>query len=124
MSGICGICEPGREIGTSLLAPMLEALVLPGEMERDTLVARSTALGVARRWNFQSLASLPGIEVAADADLLDVVLLRQSISLPGVSAKSNAEMIALAYAQRGMDFLSLLGGAFSLALWDEKQQRL
>jgi asparagine synthase (glutamine-hydrolysing) len=124
MSGICGICEPGREIGTGFLAPMLEALVLPGEMESDTLVGRSTALGVARRWKFQSVASLPGIKVAADADLLDVVLLQQSISLSAASAKSNAEMIAQAYAQRGMDFLGLLRGAFSLALWDEKQQRL
>jgi asparagine synthase (glutamine-hydrolysing) len=124
MSGICGICEPGRDLGTGLLAPMLDALALSGDEERGTLAGRSVALGVSIRWKFQSVASLPGIKLAADADLLDVALLQQAISLTSGAANSSAEMIAHAYAQRGVEFLSLLRGAFSLALWDEKAQRL
>lgn len=124
MSGICGICEPGRDLSNGLLTPMLDALVLSDETQRDTLAGRSAALGVARRWKFQNVASLPGIKLAADADLLDVSLLRQALSLPEAAVESNAEIIAHAYAKRGVEFLNLLRGAFSLALWDENEQRL
>jgi asparagine synthase (glutamine-hydrolysing) len=103
---------------------MLDALMLSTETERDTLVGRSAALGVARRWTFQNVASVPGIKVAADADLIDVTLLRRAILLPCAASISIAETIAYAYAQRGAEFFSLLRGAFSLALWDEKEQKL
>jgi asparagine synthase (glutamine-hydrolysing) len=124
MSGICGICEVGRDFGIELLAPMLGGLVLSSEAERRSLMASSTTLGVLKRWEFQEVASLAGIKVAADADLLDVSLLQQSLSLPQTGSSSNAALIAHAYAKWGLDFLAQLHGAFSLALWDEKEQRL
>lgn len=126
MSGICGICEQGRELSTRNLAPMLDALTLPGEQERQEHASRSIALGVARRWDFQRVADLNGVSVAADADLVDFDPLAQALSISTAEAASApvAELIARLYLQRGVDFLGLLHGGFSLALWDEKTQQL
>jgi asparagine synthase (glutamine-hydrolysing) len=126
MSGICGICEVGREFGGGRLTPMLDSLALSGETEREVCVGRSAVLGVARRWDFQRAASVAGISVVADADLVDCASLEQALSLSAGEALSLpvAVLIARLYAQRGIDVLKLLHGAFSLAIWDEGTQRL
>jgi asparagine synthase (glutamine-hydrolysing) len=124
MSGICGICEPGRELRASQIEPMLDALRLGEESESDVQAGRSAALGIARRWHFQQVASIAGVRVAADADLIDVASLRRVLSLPPGDQQSPAQLIARAYAQHGPEFLGLLHGAFALALWDENAQRL
>ena len=103
---------------------MLDALALPDELERETCGGRSTMLGVARRWNFQQACSHNGVSVVADADLVERCALLQSLNLPANSGLSVAELLARLYLRRGADFLNLLHGAFSLALWDEKAQRL
>ena len=126
MSGICGICEPGRELSAKDVAPMLNALTLPGENGQKTHVGHSIGLGVAQRWDFQQVASLDGISVVADADLLDTEPLAQALSLPAGSIQpvSVGETIARLYLRLGTDCLKLLHGGFSFALWDEKKQRL
>ncbi len=71
MSGICGICEPGRDVDARVLAPMLDALALPDESGRKTLSAHSVALGVAQRWIFQNAAVFEKVSIVADADFID-----------------------------------------------------
>lgn len=124
MSGICGICESGREFGKGVLKPMLEAIALPGDAQRDAIAGLHVAFGVARRWAFQQLGSVSGVTVVADADLIEVVRLKEVLRIPLDADCSAAELIAHAYLQRGTDFLQSLDGAFSLALWDEKNRRL
>jgi len=124
MSGICGICEVGRDIGTRLLEPMLNAIALPGEFGRGEFGGRGFAFGVARRWDFQQIASVSGVTVAADADLIDAASVRQALSVTGDPNPSVAELIAQAYLRHGLEFFSVLHGAFSFSLWDEKAQRL
>jgi asparagine synthase (glutamine-hydrolysing) len=126
MSGICGIHEPGRELNEGVLAPMLDALSLPGESERAAWAARSIALGVARRWSFQQSARVNGVSVAVDADLIDFSFAADALSLTAAAAASIpvAELIARLYLSRNIDFLRFLHGGFSLALWDERTQRL
>ena len=122
MSGICGICEPGRQFHSSALAPMMEALALSDESERITRAVSSVAFGVSRRWPFQQFASFEGISVLADADLVDSSDLFENRVPPG--CKPYAEAIARQYLRRGTDVLRLLHGAFSLAIWDERSQHL
>ena len=126
MSGICGIFEPKRELGAASLAPMLNALALASETQLDRLEAVSAALGVARRWRFQQLAVVDGILVAADADLVSRDLLAAELSLSSTHANqiSVAELLAKLYLRRGPGFLKLLHGAFTIALWDSRLQRL
>src|SRR5207245_9992337 len=71
MSGICGICEPGRTLSPAGIRAMLAAFVLPEESSQQTPGADSVSLAVARRWDFQQVASIPGICIAADAELLN-----------------------------------------------------
>lgn len=126
MSGILGICEVGRELSSELLLPMIESQTLPGELGRDLHGGRSVALGVARRWSFQQLAAGPGVTLAADADLVDMGALADALSLSvgAASAMSVAQLLVRLYLQKGPDFLKLLQGGFSLALWDDKEKRL
>lgn len=126
MSGICGICEPGRQLEANELAPMLDAITLPEESGRKMQAGRSIALGVARRWNFQDIAAAEGITVAADADLVDSAAAANALGVPSASAVSMpaAELIARLYLRRDLEFLKFLHGGFSFALWDDKKQRL
>jgi asparagine synthase (glutamine-hydrolysing) len=126
MSGICGIWEPGRRLGASALEPMLQGLLVAAQEEPQQYLAQSVGLGVSRRWDFQGTASFEGVHVVVDADLVDRASIAVSLSLPSQQALnlSTAELIARLYCKCGADCLALLHGAFSIALWDEKQERL
>jgi asparagine synthase (glutamine-hydrolysing) len=126
MSGICGICEPGRALSRGAVEAMLGSLALPDESGNEAIGCNSVALAVARRWDFQQVARLPGICIAVDADILNRKELEEALGESGsdTATRSLAELIARLYLKRGPEFVSLLDGSFSLALWDEKAQRL
>jgi asparagine synthase (glutamine-hydrolysing) len=126
MSGICGICELGRELNASVLAPMLDGLTLPGESRLETYGGHSIAFGVSPRWSFQQISALNDIFVAADADVLGLKELADALSIPSGEIHSIpvSELIGRLYLRRGMDFLEMLRGAFSIAIWDPRSQRL
>jgi asparagine synthase (glutamine-hydrolysing) len=126
VSGICGFCEPESPIDSSLVQSMLSAMTLPGELGNVTTSGRSVALGVARRWESQEVAAIPGVRIAIDADLYNVAELRSKVAgrASGSQDSTVAECLAHLYATHGLDFLDYLNGIFSLALWDEKTQRL
>src|SRR5712692_6599655 len=126
MSGICGICEPGRTLSPAGIKSMLAALTLTGETGQLAPGKDSVALGVSQRWHFQQLADIPGVRIAADAELLN----RQELTkfLKGgdfdPASLTSAELLARLYRERGVSFVELLDGVFSFALWDEEHRRL
>jgi asparagine synthase (glutamine-hydrolysing) len=126
MSGICGICEPGRVFSRGVLHPMLESLALPADGRPVESVGENVALGTTPHWSGQELASIPGVRVALDADLIFTNAWEETLQRAGAGAgrMSLAERVAWLYLSQGVDFLDRLEGAFSLALWDEKQCRL
>jgi asparagine synthase (glutamine-hydrolysing) len=126
MSGICGICEPGRVLNPASVKGMLAALALPEESSQQTAGGDSAALGVSRRWDFQQVAAIPGVRIAADAELFNRQELVQSLSDKNLdpASVSPAELLARLYRERGVSFVNLLDGVFSFALWDEQQRRL
>src|SRR5439155_5484209 len=126
MSGIFGICHPGAIIAQRELEPMLAALALPDELDREFAASSSACLGVARRWPFQQAAVIEGVAIAVDAEIYDRQELVSSLrdADNGASEFPLAVLLAHLYRQRGPSFLELLRGAFSLAVWDEKEQRL
>ncbi|HTP67876.1 MAG TPA: asparagine synthase-related protein [Dongiaceae bacterium] len=128
MSGICGIWEPGRTFKASALSSMLEALrVRAGHDEDQQLHAGpACALGVSSRWEFQTASESLGFNVMVDADLVNRGELGAYLgcSTEEALALSSAEIVARLYRKLGVDFLTRLQGAFSIALWDEKQERL
>ena len=82
MSGICGIHEPGRTFDAEFLVPMLAALALPDESEREDFRSTGVALGVARRWPFQQGVQFAGVSVVADADLVERGAILHGLGLP------------------------------------------
>lgn len=125
MSGIYGICEPGREFAAGILPPMFLATVHSSNAEARTLSGPSIAFGVAQRWNFQRAAAVNGVSVVADADLIDTAPEHSLSGMPPATSETNpAEVIAHLYLAHGLDFVKLIHGAFSFALWDTRQQRL
>jgi asparagine synthase (glutamine-hydrolysing) len=125
MSGICGICEQGVQIATESLDAMLAALTLEGESGSKRQVGRSFALGVAQRWPFQQVASLDGVRIAIDADLLSDDDIRAARLKAGADQESTwlAKHVAELYLRHGEAFLEKIHGAFALALWDENAMR-
>jgi len=126
MSGICGICEPGRMLNQAGIKNMLAAFVLPEESTHLTQGAESASFAVARRWDFQQIAAIPGIRIAADAELLNRDDLAKSLKVRDFDpdALSSAELLAHLYRERGVSFIERLDGVFSFALWDEEKRRL
>ena len=126
MSGICGICEPGRAVNSAKVKAMLSALALPGESQWETQGGQSATMCVSRRWDFQQVAAIPGIQIAADAELFNRLELAESLAEKGFDpAKlTPAELLARLYRERGISFVNLLDGVFSFALWDEVHQRM
>src|SRR5208282_5745585 len=122
----CGICEPGQSLDPSAFNLMLEAMAAPGEFPQKTAGRDSVLLGVSRRWEFQQTASIPGVHISADAELLNRSELIEAVKQRDFDANniSSAELLARLYREQGIDFVDLLDGVFSFALWDEQHQRL
>ena len=118
MSGICGICEPGRTWNSAGINAMLAALALPGETGLRTPDGVSVVLGVSQRWHFQQVAHIPGIRIAADAELLNRQELTKLLTGGDFDRASltPAELLARLYRERGVSFVELLDGVFSFAL--------
>jgi asparagine synthase (glutamine-hydrolysing) len=126
VSGLCGICQPGRVLNSKVLEPMLTVLALEGEKGRQVSVGPAIALGVAERWEGQELVEIPGVRMVVDADLYNVPDLKGRLAVRGHDASewSVSRCLGHLYEIEGVDFLQHLHGAFSLALWDERSQRL
>ena len=126
MSGICGICEPGRPFPAGALQPMLASLALPADGPPLESVDTGVALGVMPRWPGQELATIPGVRVALDADLVLTNAWEEDLKRAGAPAgpMTLAERVAWLYLALDVKFLDRLEGAFSLALWDDRRRRL
>src|SRR6267142_946243 len=96
MSGICGICEPGRTLSPAGIEAMLAAFVLPEESAQQAPGADSVSLAVASRWYFQQVADIPGVRIAADAELLNRAELTNHLKSGNFDAArlTSAELIA------------------------------
>lgn len=126
MSGICGICEPRSAVTDKCLHPMLDALALPDDRPANGTTFRGGAFGVVARWPGHELASFSGTHVALYGDLVGMEPTKHIASKPGEAshAAAMAERIAHLYKNQGLSFLHDLEGGFSVALWDEREQRL
>src|SRR5271166_363595 len=125
MSGIYGICEPGVQLQTRELEPMSLAMRVKEEHRKLPIAGDGALLGASHRLNGSSLGVGHGSFVAVDADLCNSsALLAENERANGGSTVSIGELIANLYAQYGLNFVERLEGAFSVALWDPKQQRL
>src|SRR5271165_4704799 len=121
MNGIYGICEPGVQLQPDELEPMS----LSTRSMEFPIGGNGALLGIAHRSNGLSLGVGHGLLVAVDADLSNSsALLAENENVNGGSISSIGELVGVLYARYGLSFVERLEGAFSVALWDPKQQRL
>jgi asparagine synthase (glutamine-hydrolysing) len=125
MSGIYGICEPGVQLQPDELELMALATRLGEDRGEPPIGGNGALLGVTHRLKVPPLAADHGLLVAVDADLCNYpVLVTQHQGSNGNGIRSIGDMVAVLYAQYGLDFVERLEGAFSLAIWDPQGQRL
>src|SRR5271166_4428925 len=125
MNGIYGICEPGVQLQPDELEPMALTTRLTDDQKELPIGGNGALLGIAHRSNGLSLGVGHGLLVAVDADLSNSsALLAENENVNGGSISSIGELVGVLYARYGLSFVERLEGAFSVALWDPKQQRL
>lgn len=126
MSGICGICRPGAEIGIHSLEPMLSSLVVSDETAASTLSGRSAAFGVLPRFPGQQVADVAHVRVAIDSDVFGLQAAHKLLAAEGLSPSEMtlADQVAWLYILRGPALVEYLRGAFVISIWDDKNQRL
>lgn len=125
MNGLCGICHPGRRLDAGALEPMLSALDAGGHASHAMSAGLSIAMGTSQVWPGQGVAQIPGIHIAIDTDLYNASELLAYLNEKGLDASGFSLALTLAHLYRldGPDFLLRLHGAYSIALWDETNQR-
>ncbi|MGE5324951.1 MAG: asparagine synthetase B family protein [Actinomycetota bacterium] len=125
MSGICGICQPGRTFDREQLARMLAGTAVSDAETQKSFQDESIALGVSRMFAGQDADVSAGIWVAADTDLLNWKELSATLQAAGHAVPAGASgMLATLYLIYGPDFVHKLDGAFAFALWDPGKRRL
>jgi len=124
MGGIYGICEPGVQLQTNDLDLISLAMEAEGRPQ-TTGSCKGALFGAVRGLTIPSLSAAYDSFVAVDADLCNYDALWAEHECRNHKAiNSVADLVAVLYGRYGMSFVEKLEGAFSLALWDSKEQRL
>ena len=125
MCGLAGwTATGGKAPDAQALAPMVEALA-----HRNADEALCALIDQQPRRTVVMAASLcdpQGVSVALDGAILNAAELRAELGRHGVAlaAANDAELLAHAYQYWDKEVVKRLRGAFALALWDARRDRL
>jgi asparagine synthase (glutamine-hydrolysing) len=105
---------------------MLSSITLSDEKHSVGPAGAGYAMAASWRWDYQQTSSWEQISVACDADLCNVDNISGEIRRLGIDPDplSLADSFAVLYRHHGLDFVKLLEGNFSFAIWDQTEQRL
>jgi asparagine synthase (glutamine-hydrolysing) len=132
MSGIAGWIAEGRGAAPreEALLPMLEALAHRGR-PGEALVALVERRGTRRAVMGAAICDREsGVAVALDGAIANARELREELTRKGYAfprasgAEADAEIVLRAYQRWDRDAPKHLHGAFAIALWDSRRQRL
>ena len=124
MCGLAGWAAAGKAPDAQALAPMVEALAhRNGEEALCALIDQQPRRTVVMA---ASLCDPQGVSVALDGAILNAGELRAELGRHGVAlaAANDAELLAQAYQYWDKEVVKRLRGAFALALWDARRDRL
>ena len=128
MCGLAGWAATGVAPDAHALAPMVEALAHRnnsgnGSEALCALIDQQPRRSVAMAASFSDPA---GISVALDGAILNAAELRTELGRHGMAlaAANDAELLAHAYRYWDKEVVKRLRGAFALALWDARKDRL
>jgi asparagine synthase (glutamine-hydrolysing) len=134
MCGICGLVSlAGETVDADIVAAMNETLVHRGP-DSSGLFAEGAVALAARRLSIidlaggdQPIGSEDGrIQVVQNGEIYNYRELRTRLEQAGhrFATKSDTEVIAHLYEERGPAFVEELRGMFAIALWDRLEHRL
>src|SRR5919108_5602406 len=135
MCGIAGIVDPALPADElrRVLPRMTDSLVHRGPDGEGCFVAPGVGLGM-RRLSIIDVAGgrQPisnedgGVQVVFNGEIYNYPELQRHLSTRGhvFRTKSDTEVIAHAYEERGVDGLTDLRGMFGIAVWDQRARRL
>ncbi len=124
MCGLAGWAAAGSAPDAQALAPMVEALAhRNGEEALCALIDQQPRRAVVMA---ASLCDPQGVSVALDGAILNAPELRAELGRHGIAlaAANDAELLAQAYQYWDKEVVKRLRGAFALALWDARRDRL
>src|SRR5271154_1305408 len=120
---ICGIANTtGLRLLAEQLVAMVSALNNGNVATHAKFVSQEAGIGITSAFESDSLYVGNGLRVVCDAEIYNREELQKT--LPVAEPASIAALLAALYQQSGEDFINKLEGVFSLAMWDEREQRL
>ena len=125
MCGLTGWATTAMGPDARALGPMAEVLSHRSDGESlSAVIDRQPRRGVVMAAALSDAAS--GISLAFDGAILNAAELRNQLAKRGYAfkAKSDAELLLRAYQHWDKDVVKQLRGAFALALWDARKDRL
>lgn len=133
MCGICGIYSPDRDVDRNLVVEMANELVHRGPDEFGYFFSKGIGLGHRRlaiidlKTGRQPIFNEDGsICTVYNGEIYNYKELKRELQDKGhiFHTQSDTEVIVHAYEEYGDSFAKLLNGDFSLAIWDNKNEKL
>jgi asparagine synthase (glutamine-hydrolysing) len=139
MCGICGILSYGTtepSFDEALLRRMSDTITHRGPDDAGTFVSVNRRVGFGFRRlaivdlspaGHQPMSTPDGsVTIVFNGEIYNHLILRKDLEAKGYRyrSRSDTETILYAYQEYGVDFIHKLLGMFSIAIWDERQQRL
>lgn len=124
MCGLAGWAATGAAPDAQALAPMVDALThRNGDEALCALIDQQPRRTVVMAASF---SDPEGISVALDGAILNAAELRAELGRHGIAlaAANDAELLVHAYRYWDKEVVKRLRGAFALALWDARKERL
>ncbi|WP_445143505.1 asparagine synthase (glutamine-hydrolyzing) [Dyella sp. Tek66A03] len=137
MCGICGILDRNSGLTARVMEPkarvMLQAMAHRGP-NGSAMYSRDEVVMAVNRLAIRGVDELQpplieygdGIVVACNGEIDNHRELRLALAQSGYAIPQSTDVAVIAplYLQKGLDFLLHLHGAFAIALWDARKQRL
>lgn len=133
MCGICGIYNPGKDVDKELVISMANQLVHRGPDEYGYFFDRGIGLGHRRlsiidlETGRQPIFNEDGsICTICNGEIYNYKELKLKLQDRGhiFKTQSDTEIIVHAYEEHGDEFVKLLNGDFSIAIWDKKNEKI
>ena len=134
MCGICGIYNFGnKEVSKSILYRMNETMTLRGPDDSGYFIEKNVGMAMRRlsiidiNTGQQPISNENDtIKVVLNGEIYNYLEIRSDLAEKGVqfNGHSDSEVILHLYLEVGADFVEILNGIFSIAIFDKKTDEL
>lgn len=133
MCGICGYITPGRKADQVVLKQMCDKMLHRGPDDEGFFIENETALAMRRlaiidlfTGNQPIYNEDKNLVVVCNGEIYNFQELKQELENKGhrFSTRTDIEVIAHLYEEKGLELFNYLEGMFAIALFDRKKKQL